>query len=199
MKKSDLRKLIKDTIKEQISGPGLYTGNPPIDSEAPDIQVAQASSLYINNSSGMNQVPNGGYSIRCPEGYTFEGYEEDTTPGDITVDAANTPASGFVVLASNPMFIISRCIKKVGTSLVSTGQPQRHRCDAVKGCVPSSTGPFASLEECEKAGCGDERGDRDTQTLDPVNQFVGNTGRPSPGGPLEEIVEKIAKKLKIKE
>jgi hypothetical protein len=205
MKKSELRKLIREIIKEQSpGGPGGGEANflnydYTLGQPSPDILVAQASSIIVNNTSGFNALPNGGYSIRCPQGYTFEGFEEDTTPGNIDVDAANTPPSGFFAIGDYPMFVISRCIKKVGTSLVSTGQPQRYSCDAVQGCVPSSTGPFASLEECQASACEEERPDKGTQTLDPVTPYVGPTGRPYSGGPLQENTNKnIRKKLNKK-
>ena len=99
MKKSELKKLIREILSEQIA--------------PQNIQVAPASSLIINDSNlsigGSN--PGGGYSIRCPQGYRFEGFMGDTNPGNLNVDAANTPFSTFINPVGNPMFLIDRCIK----------------------------------------------------------------------------------------
>ena len=207
MKKSELRKIIRETINEQIG---------ELD---PSAQYAPASMLDIsfgNALANATGIPNS-YKIRCPQGYKFEGFNQGVSgadgsqPTNYIFGAESVPPSTFIGMPGGPgtinpgsfdnldlgIFVIAACKKFQRKDIPKEKEP--HRCTAEGNCVPDPNGPFASLGECENAGCGGERGDRDTQTLDPVNPFVGNTGRPSPGGPLEEIVEKIAKKLKIKE
>ena len=191
MKKSELKKLIRETIKETLNEQNLDYGM--------FVDQAPASALYINDiTSGLGGTgEGGGYSVRCPNGYKFEGFNTDVNPGNISVDAANTPFSRFINLAGEGAFMLDRCIK-IPDRDIDNIKVKRHRCAAGGVCMPDPDGPYASLQECEASGCGSPRDERDTQTLIPVNPYVGNTGRPSPGGPLEEIVEKISKKLKNK-
>ena len=77
-----------------------------------------------------------------------------------------------------------------------TAELTRYRCGVNGICQPDENGPFISLQQCQQSGCGPDR-ERDPE-LEPVTPYVGATGRPSPGGPLEEIVKKISKKLKNK-
>ena len=212
MKKSELRKLIKQTIKEtglplneQVGQffEKLLSNFTPVDgSYANERYMKQGEGIRlwcIDDSRGPSAFQQGDMSLTRGE------FDVVTVVGNVS---GNNPEYGDPFDMSldfrDPGTQRSRILVKCkGTQKAKdfatipqnddTADLVRHRCGVNGICQPDENGPFISLQQCQQSGCGPDS-ERDPK-LEPVTPYVGNTGRPSPGGPLEEIVEKISKKL----
>ena len=203
MKKSDLRKLIKQTIKEtglplneqnQQFMDALLSNFTPVDGSYANerfMKQGEAIRLFCFDTTGPDAFQGGstkgvfdvvtvaGGGIYGPEQeVSLDFSDSNTQRGRILIKCKGTSKKrDFATIPQN----------------ADTATPQRYRCGVNGICQPDENGPFISLQQCQQSGCGPDR-ERDPE-LEPVTPYVGNTGRPSPGGPLEEIVEKISKKL----
>ena len=213
MKKSELRKLIRQTIKE--------TGFPLNEQNQQFMDRLLSNFTPVDGSEGSARFMLQGESIKlmCRDitrgPSAFQQGDASLTRGEFDVVTIVGNVSGDSPEYGDPQEVgldfsdpntqrSSILIKCKGTQKAKdfatipqnddTADLKRHRCGVNGICQPDENGPFISLQQCQQSGCGPDR-ERDPE-LEPVTPYVGNTGRPSPGGPLEEIVKKISKKLK---
>ena len=185
MKKSELRKLIRETIKNLEI----------IQEQSPTFMSKMLSNFTPVDgawSNHRNMIQNQSIYLQCFDD-SF-GYGDQVQMNNFDVSGQSF---GSQIKVSCPPK--HRPIDRPGPQ--STGPDtgtitNRYGCSAITGnCVLQANGPFENLQDCLDAGCGPER----PEDIELDSNYMGPTGRPYSGGPLQETIKKnIRKKLNKK-